>query len=133
MKWHEDRNIEQMKKNPALDIEKIRECRYLHEFDRYVPISPPLQERPTHNPTQLNTLANSYQKKREVQGPSWGYPTEGAYYRDASSTDPMLGVRIPLYAIHAEDDPVSFRRCGKKKRNVVVEKGGGRADADVKM
>jgi predicted alpha/beta-fold hydrolase len=44
---------------------------------------------------------------REVQGPTWGYPTEGAYYRDASSVDSLLGVRIPLFAINAKDDPVS--------------------------
>jgi len=31
-----------------------------------------------------------------------------AYYRDASSTDSLLANRTPLFAIHAEDDPV----CG---------------------
>jgi hypothetical protein len=31
---------------------------------------------------------------------------EGAYYRDASSTDSLLANRTPLFAIHAEDDPV---------------------------
>lgn len=41
-----------------------------------------------------------------VQGPTWGYPTEGAYYRDAASVDSLLAVRIPFLAIHAEDDPV---------------------------
>ena len=46
-------------------------------------------------------------RQRELQGPSWGYPTEGAYYRDASSTESLLAVRIPLFAIHAEDDPVN--------------------------
>jgi len=43
---------------------------------------------------------------RYVQCPTWGWPTEGAYYRDASSVDAIYGVRIPLLAIHAEDDPV---------------------------
>lgn len=37
---------------------------------------------------------------------TWGYPTEGAYYRDASSIDSLLAVKVPLFAIHAEDDPV---------------------------
>lgn len=64
-------------KNPKLDFEKIRHVKYLHEFDR------------------------------EVQGPAWGYPTEGAYYRDASSVDSLLAARIPIFAINAEDDPVS--------------------------
>lgn len=68
---------DQIAKNTNLDFEKISKARYLHEFDR------------------------------EVQGPTWGYPTEGAYYRDASSTDALLAVKIPLFAINAEDDPVS--------------------------
>jgi hypothetical protein len=42
-----ERHYEQVSKNPKLDFEKIRKVKYLHEFDR------------------------------EVQGPTWGYPTEG--------------------------------------------------------
>lgn len=37
---------------------------------------------------------------------SWGYPTETAYYRDASSSDSVLAIRIPYLAIQAADDPV---------------------------
>lgn len=44
---------------------------------------------------------------RAVQCALWGYPTEGAYHRDASSTDSLLAIRIPFLAINAEDDPVS--------------------------
>lgn len=40
---------------------------------------------------------------------SWGYPTESAYYRDASSSDSVLAIRIPYLAIQAADDPVSPR------------------------
>jgi len=69
-------HFEQVSKNPKIDVELVRKARYLHEFDRY------------------------------VQGPTWGYPTEGAYYRDASSVDSLLAVRIPFLAISAEDDPV---------------------------
>jgi predicted alpha/beta-fold hydrolase len=42
-----ERHYDQASKNPNLDFERIRKVKYLHEFDR------------------------------EVQGPSWGYPTEG--------------------------------------------------------
>ena len=42
-----------------------------------------------------------------LQCPAWGYPTEGAYYRDAASTDAMLSIRIPFLSVQAEDDPVS--------------------------
>lgn len=46
--------------------------------------------------------------RRELQCATWGYPTENAYYRDASSVDSLLAIRVPFFAIHAEDDPVSL-------------------------
>ena len=67
---------DQVSKNKKVDLEKIRKIKYLHEFDR------------------------------ALQVPSWGYPTEGAYYRDASSTDSLLASRVPIFAINAKDDPV---------------------------
>lgn len=67
----------EVSKNPYLDFERIRKVRYLYEFDR------------------------------EVHVPTWGYPTEGAYYRDASSIDSLLAAKIPIFAINAKDDPVS--------------------------
>lgn len=70
-------HVDQISKNPRIDVEKVRRLRYLHEFDR------------------------------DVQGPSWGYPTEGAYYRDASSSDSLLAIRIPFFALHARDDPIA--------------------------
>ncbi len=73
-------HAEEISKNTKLDIENIRKVRYLYEFDR------------------------------EVQGPTWGYPTVGAYYRDASSVDALLAARIPVFAINATDDPVSYVR-----------------------
>ena len=69
-------HIEQISKNPRVNVERVRAIKYLHEFDR------------------------------ELQGPTWGYPTEGAYYRDASSVDSVFAIRIPFFAISAEDDPV---------------------------
>ncbi|KIM94864.1 hypothetical protein OIDMADRAFT_135143 [Oidiodendron maius Zn] len=68
---------DQVSKNKKIDLEKIRSVKYLHEFDR------------------------------AVQVPSWGYPTEGAYYRDASSTDSLLASRVPIFAINARDDPIA--------------------------
>lgn len=73
------RHAEQVRKNPKLDLERIDKIKYLHEFDR------------------------------EVQCPAWGYPTEGAYYRDSASVDSLIAVRIPLFAINATDDPVSLQ------------------------
>ncbi|KAI9832513.1 MAG: hypothetical protein M1819_004302 [Sarea resinae] len=72
-----ENHIEAVSKNPRVDIAKVMGIKYLHEFDR------------------------------ALQGPTWGYPTEGAYYRDASSSDSVLNVRIPLFAIHAIDDPIA--------------------------
>ncbi|MCJ1483883.1 hypothetical protein MMC06_004051 [Schaereria dolodes] len=74
-------HVEQISRNPRIDVEKVRSIRYLHEFDR------------------------------ELQGPTYGYPTEGAYYRDASSSDSLLAVKTPLFAIHAEDDPIAAMEC----------------------
>lgn len=85
--------------------------RYLHEFDRY------------GSRGKLEIDGN--RKCRFVQCPTWGYPTEGAYCesnlipsrfsysltrvdRDASSIDVLLAVKIPLFALNAEDDPVAY-------------------------
>ena len=64
-------------KNTALKTENIRRVKYLHEFDR------------------------------EVQCATWGYATEGAYYRDASSADSILAIRVPVFCLHARDDPIA--------------------------
>lgn len=71
---------EVLSKDGRFDFDKVMATKYLYEFDR------------------------------ELQCPGWGYPTEGAYYRDASSIDAFLAVRIPFLALHAEDDPAS-KRC----------------------
>ncbi|KAK5109235.1 hypothetical protein LTR62_007217 [Meristemomyces frigidus] len=72
-----ERHREQVLENKALDEKRILSLKYLHQFDR------------------------------EVQCATWGYPTEGAYYRDASSADSVLAIRIPFLALHAEDDPIA--------------------------
>ena len=68
---------DQILENKALSEQRIMALKYLHEFDR------------------------------EVQCATWGYATEGAYYRDASSADSVLAIRIPVLAIHAKDDPIA--------------------------
>jgi uncharacterized protein len=75
----------EIKKFTDLDMEKINSLTYLYEFDRVVQCS------------------------------AWGYPTEDAYYRDASSVDSVMAIRIPYLAINSTDDPVSadiFIRIG---------------------
>ena len=64
--------------NKSISEEGILGAKYLHEFDR------------------------------EYQCATWGYPSEGAYYRDASSADSILAVRIPTLVLHARDDPIAF-------------------------
>lgn len=44
---------------------------------------------------------------REVQCVTWGYPTVGAYYRDAASADSVFGIRVPTLCLHAKDDPIA--------------------------
>ncbi|KAL1311081.1 hypothetical protein AAFC00_001290 [Neodothiora populina] len=76
-----DRHAKMIMENGNIDEEKIRRIKYLHEFDR------------------------------EIQGPTWGYPTEGAYYRDASSVDLVDKIRIPVFIINAEDDPIAVHEA----------------------
>ncbi|KAF3053658.1 hypothetical protein E8E11_010455 [Didymella keratinophila] len=73
------RHKEQMLKSQVIKKEVIEQCKYLYEFDRH------------------------------VQCPTWGYPTEGAYYRDAQSVDALVAVRVPFLGINAEDDPISSK------------------------
>ncbi|KAI9742040.1 MAG: hypothetical protein M1834_000430 [Cirrosporium novae-zelandiae] len=74
-------HVDQISKNPRIDVDRVMSVKYLHEFDR------------------------------ALQGPTWGYPTEGAYYRDSSSVDPLLAIRIPLLSINAEDDPIAVKEA----------------------
>lgn len=68
---------DQLLANKAISAERMETLKYLHEFDR------------------------------EVQCATWGYPTEGAYYRDASTGDAVVAIRIPVFVLHAEDDPIA--------------------------
>ena len=70
-------HAEQLSANTALKPERIEKVKYLHDFDR------------------------------EVQCATWGYPTVGAYYRDASSADSVFDIRIPTFCLHARDDPIA--------------------------
>ena len=73
-----ERHKDSLKKYRELDWESLSKVTYLYEFDRV------------------------------VQCALWGYPTEDAYYRDASSSDSVLAIRIPFLALSAKDDPVRF-------------------------
>ncbi|KKY30117.1 putative embryosis-associated protein emb8 [Diaporthe ampelina] len=75
------RHRESITQHTKLDFEAIQNVTYLYEFDR------------------------------EVQCISWGYPTESAYYRDASSSDSVLAIRIPYLAIQAADDPIAVEKA----------------------
>ncbi|KAK8002791.1 hypothetical protein PG989_002510 [Apiospora arundinis] len=56
---------------------------------------------------ELTSLTYLYEFDRVVQCAAWGYPTEDAYYRDASSVDAVTAIRIPYLAINCTDDPIS--------------------------
>lgn len=72
---------EEIEKASVVDVEAVLNVTYLNEFDRL------------------------------IQCPLWGYPTEDAYYRDASSTDSVLNIRIPFLAIHSTDDPIALKEA----------------------
>jgi len=62
---------------------------------------------PSEYPTRLVILLNS--THRDLTARVFGYATVGAYYRDASSVDRLLKIRIPTFIVHAEDDPVALK------------------------
>ncbi len=83
-----------------LDFERIRKITYLYEFDREVQCVL----------SEWKALYMDVEVTRSLMPcrcATWGYPTEEAYYRDASSSDSVLAIRIPFFALHAADDPVS--------------------------
>jgi hypothetical protein len=65
---------------------------------------------------KISKLTYLYEFDREVQCSAWGYPTEDAYYRDASSVDSVMAIRIPYLAINSTDDPVSLE-CPRRMTN----------------
>ncbi|KAI2623333.1 AB-hydrolase YheT [Hypoxylon sp. NC1633] len=71
--------------------------RHKEELDKYTNI----------DTASMFKLKYLYEFDRAYQCPTWGYPTEEAYYRDASSSDSLLAVRTPLLAINAVDDPIA--------------------------
>ncbi|KAI5820555.1 medium-chain fatty acid ethyl ester synthase/esterase 1 [Pyronema omphalodes] len=70
-------NLDMLKDDPRIDAEKILAGTYLLEFDR------------------------------DLTAKVFGYKTVGAYYRDASSVDNLLKVKVPTLVLHAEDDPIA--------------------------
>ncbi|KAH8821553.1 Alpha/Beta hydrolase protein [Xylogone sp. PMI_703] len=76
MKRIVEQQYDTLKANPDINWERFRTVKYLFDFDR------------------------------EIQCPVWGYPTTGAYYRDASSVDALFGVKTPLFILSALDDPI---------------------------
>ncbi|PGH04767.1 hypothetical protein AJ79_06989 [Helicocarpus griseus UAMH5409] len=76
-----EQHVDQISQHPRVDVERVRNIKYLHEFDR------------------------------ALQGPVWGYPTETAYYRDASSVDSIFAIKVPFFVINAEDDPISVKEA----------------------
>ncbi|RPB25383.1 AB-hydrolase YheT [Terfezia boudieri ATCC MYA-4762] len=65
--------------DPKIDVELVRKSKYIWEFDR------------------------------DLTSRVFGYATVGAYYRDASSVDRLLNIRIPTFIVHAEDDPIALK------------------------
>ncbi|WEW61958.1 hypothetical protein PRK78_007458 [Emydomyces testavorans] len=76
-----EEHVKVVEQHPRVDVDRVRNTKYLHEFDR------------------------------ALQAPVWGYPTETAYYRDASSIDSIFAIKIPFFAIQAEDDPISVKEA----------------------
>lgn len=88
-------NRPELEKYTDLDLEAIMNIKYLYEFDRELQYGDPFyfNKRPLANVTRCHM---------------WGYATEDCYYRDASSAEAILAIRIPFIGLHAKDDPVRY-------------------------
>ena len=73
-----ERHAPTLTANARIDAARVRRGRLLHDFDR------------------------------DLTAVVFGYATVGAYYRDASCVDRLLGVRVPTLALHSEDDPIAM-------------------------
>lgn len=82
-------------RNRSIAATAVEKIRYFFDFDMYA-----------YNHIDHHVAITELTFKSAVQLPMWGYPTKGTYYRDASSVDAVLAVRVPLFALNAEDDPV---------------------------
>jgi predicted alpha/beta-fold hydrolase len=74
-------HFEQLRQDERIDVEAVRSGRHLYEFDR------------------------------DLTAKVFGYATVGEYYRDASSIDKLLKVRVPLLVVHARDDPIAVNEA----------------------
>lgn len=90
------------------------------------------REQMTHiDPANIAKVKYLHEFDREVQCPTWGYPTEGAYYRDASSADSVLNIRTPTLCLHARDDPIAadeavpYEEIAQNPYVVMCATGGG--------
>lgn len=64
---------------------------------------------------KISNVTYLYEFDRAVQTVTWGYPTEDAYYRDASCADGVMAIRIPFFAISAADDPIAVDEAVPKE------------------
>lgn len=88
-------HADQIKQNDGIDMEKVHKIEHLYEFDRDVQC-----------PTWGYVIAHCNDGNRRADL-LYRYPTFWAYHRDASSSDAVLDIRIPLMALHAVDDPIA--------------------------
>ena len=96
-----ERHSDKILENELITAEGMRSIKYLYEFDR------------------------------EYQTKTFGYPTEDAYYRDASSVDSLLAIRVPTLCLHARDDPIAadeavpYKEIEKNPYVVLAATSGG--------
>jgi predicted alpha/beta-fold hydrolase len=79
----------------------------------------------TGNPAiSLNTYNQVLKLHSDLTARIFNYATVGAYYRDASSVDNLLKIRVPAFIVHATDDPVClipFSKTPKLKSQIAVD------------
>lgn len=112
-------NLINLLQRHTADVEKMGE-------DRLTPIIPEIlaMKKPT-----LAEFDNTITRVVGGSSPPFPLPSAEAYYRWASSDHHLKGIRVPLLALNAEDDPV-VGHCPTDVGNngyvaLAVTKGGG--------
>ena len=73
-----------LKDEPWFNLEKLKKCKTVRDFDRY------------------------------VTAPQFGFKSDLEYYQEASSTKDLHKLLIPIYALNAIDDPMQLEKCKLK-------------------
>ncbi len=70
-----------LKNEPWYDLEKLKRCRTVRDFDR------------------------------AITAPQFGFKSDTEYYEESSSIRDLHKLTVPVYSLNAADDPIQLEKC----------------------